>query len=306
MTDIKATAAAIAPFCAAGGLITDCSMAEQTSFRCGGRAAIFAVPSSEEGLASMTAFLSENRVPFMFMGNGSNLLFTDAGYDGVVIKAGPKTMGNIRVDGDTITAGAGASLSRISKKAAAEGLTGLEFASGIPGSLGGAVFMNAGAYGGEMKQVLVSVRSMDLSGNIIERKAEDLGLSYRKSIFQENGEFILSAIIRLERGDRDAIEAKMRDLAAQRTAKQPLSFPSAGSFFKRPEGHFAGKLIEDCGLKGLRVGGAQVSSLHAGFVINCGGASATDVIDLMKVVQETVLDRFGVMLEPEVRIIGSY
>ena len=306
MTDIKATAAAIAPFCAGGGLITDCSMAEQTSFRCGGRAAIFAVPSSEEGLASMTAFLSENKVPLMFMGNGSNLLFTDAGYEGVVIKAGPDTMGDIRVDGDTITAGAGASLSRISKKAAAEGLTGLEFASGIPGSLGGAVFMNAGAYGGEMKQVLVSVRSMDLIGNIIERKAEDLGLSYRKSIFQENGEFILGAVIRLERGDRDTIAAKMRDLAAQRTAKQPLSFPSAGSFFKRPEGYFAGKLIEDCGLKGLRVGGAQVSSLHAGFVINCGGASATDVIDLMKVVQETVLDRFGVMLEPEVRIIGSY
>ncbi|MBR0139424.1 MAG: UDP-N-acetylmuramate dehydrogenase [Firmicutes bacterium] len=280
-------------------------MADQTSFKCGGRAAIFAVPSSEEALAAMIEILENEGFPYMFMGNGSNLLFTDSGYEGAVIKAS-EGLSSISAEGCEISAGAGVSLIRLARQAAALSLTGLEFASGIPGSLGGAVFMNAGAYGGEMKQVLVSVRSMDRQGRIIERSADELDLSYRHSVFSENGEFILSAVIRLSEGDKDAIEARMRELAAQRSAKQPLNLPSAGSFFKRPEGYFAGKLIEDCGLKGLQLGGAQISPLHAGFMVNAGGAAATDVIDLMKVVQETVMDRFGVLLEPEVRIIGRY
>ncbi len=305
MTDFDLLARELAPFCAEDGLRRDCPMGQQTSFRCGGNAAIFALPSSAEGLAEMIGLLKSRQVPYMFMGNGSNLLFTDAGYAGVVIKAGA-AFEEMSVSGREIRAGAGVPLARIARAAASEGLTGLEFASGIPGSLGGAVFMNAGAYGGEMEQVLASVTSMDGSGRLIERKTEELGLSYRRSVFQENGEFILSAVIRLEKGDRDAIEERMRELAAQRSAKQPLNLPSAGSFFKRPEGHFAGRLIEDCGLKGLRVGGAQISPLHAGFVVNCGGATATDVLDLMRVVQETVLDRTGVLLEPEVRIIGEY
>ncbi len=305
MRDISDLSAALRPLCAEGGLIENCSMADQTSFKCGGRAAIFAVPSSEEALAAMIGILEKEGFPYMFMGNGSNLLFADSGYEGAVIKAS-EGLGSLKIDGCEISAGAGVSLVRLARQAAASSLTGLEFASGIPGSLGGAVFMNAGAYGGEMKQVLVSVRSMDRQGRVIERRAEELDLSYRHSVFSGNGEFILSAVIRLEKGDKGAIEARMRELAAQRSAKQPLSLPSAGSFFKRPEGYFAGKLIEDCGLKGLQLGGAQISPLHAGFMVNAEGATATDVIDLMKVVQETVMDRFGVLLEPEVRIIGRY
>lgn len=305
MTDLVKLKQSLQDLCPGGTFIENCNMAEHTSFKCGGSAALFAGLSSEADLAKVMRLLAEEQAPYMFIGNGSNILFTDAGYPGVVIKA-MDGFDRVSFDEDFVTAGAAVPLIRLARLAADKALMGLEFASGIPGSLGGAVFMNAGAYGGEMKNVIVSVRSMDMDGNIIERKGEDLDLSYRHSLFEENGEFILSAVLRLEKGEKEAIEGRMKDLAVARSSKQPLTYPSAGSFFKRPEGYFAGKLIEDSGLKGLQVGGAQVSSLHAGFVINAGGATATDVIDLMKVVQETVMNKYGVMLQPEVRIIGEY
>ena len=195
-------------------------------------------------------------------------------------------------------------LSVISKAVAAEGLSGFEFASGIPGSLGGGVFMNAGAYDGEMKNVLSRVRSVNRKGEIIVRGVNELELSYRHSIFMDNNEIILSAEIELEKGDPEQINAKIADFTQRRITKQPLQYPSAGSFFKRPEGYYAGKLIQDAGLKGVCIGGAMVSPLHAGFIVNTGSATATDIIDLMKVIQETVMEKFSVMLEPEVRIIG--
>lgn len=305
MTDFKMPAEVLRSLLGSGNVIEDCPMAKYTSFKCGGNAALFAVCESEEALGKTLSLIEEKNLPFLFIGNGSNMLFTDAGFPGLVVKLG-EAFEAVSVSGTCITAGAGALLSVISRAAAAEGLTGLEFASGIPGSLGGAVFMNAGAYGGEMKHVLVSVRAMDRKGRVFEIPAEDLDLSYRHSCFEENGMVILSAKLRLEKGDKAAIDAKIKELTLQRTTKQPVAYPSAGSFFKRPEGYFAGKLVQNAGLKGLSVGGAQVSALHAGFVINKGGATATDVIDLMKIVQETVMDKFGVLLEPEVRIIGKY
>ena len=243
-------------------------------------------------------------VPFLVLGNGSNVLFKDGGYHGVVVHIG-EGLDRVRIEGQTVFAEPGVSLAKLSKMAAAEGLSGLEFACGIPGSLGGAVFMNAGAYGGEMKDVLLSVASVNHLGMMKDRKAEDCGLGYRKSIFMENGETILGVKLFLKPGLRSEIEETMRDYNQRRNSKQPVHLPSAGSFFKRPEGYFAGKLIEDAGLKGLQVGGAQVSPMHAGFLVNNGGATAGDVIDLMRVVQETVADRFGVYLEPEVRIVGE-
>lgn len=277
-------------------------MADYTSFRCGGNAKLLLVPETEEQLFSVLKELKEGGERFIVLGNGSNTLFADGLYDGTVIKIGD-ALGEISIDGNIITAGAGALLSRISKAALDASLEGFEFASGIPGSLGGGIFMNCGAYGGEISQVLVSVRSIDEDGNVRERAVSELRLSYRDSIYMHNGETILSAKIRLKPGDKSGIEAKIADFTERRVTKQPIQYPSAGSFFKRPEGSFAGKLIEDAGLKGVQIGGAQVSPLHAGFIINVGGASATDVTDLMKVVQETVMDRYGVLLEPEVRII---
>ena len=243
-------------------------------------------------------------VPFLVLGNGSNVLFKDEGYHGVVIHIG-EGLDRVRIEGQTIFAEPGVSLAKLSKMAAAEGLSGLEFACGIPGSLGGAVFMNAGAYGGEMKDVLLSVASVNHLGMMKDRKAEDCGLGYRRSVYMDNGETILGVKLFLKPGLRSEIEETMRDYNQRRNSKQPVHLPSAGSFFKRPEGHFAGKLIEDAGLKGLQIGGAQVSPMHAGFLVNNGGATAGDVIDLMRVVQETVADKFGVYLEPEVRIVGE-
>jgi UDP-N-acetylmuramate dehydrogenase len=292
--------------------IENCDMSEHTSFRCGGRAAIYLEPETLEELKEAVEAANRESRAFIFMGNGSNMLFAEEGYDGWVISLrGLKDlvlMADSGAEEDQgygyIGADAGCSLSAIAKLALANRLAGFEFASGIPGSLGGAVLMNAGAYGGEMKDVLVSVRTMDIFGRIRDWKAEELELSYRHSCFMDDRtQIIISAVIRLPRGDRADIEAKMKDLAERRREKQPLQYPSAGSFFKRPEGHFAGKLIEDAGLKGLQIGGAQVSDLHAGFIINKDRATATDVIELMHVVQETVLDRFGVRLEPEVQII---
>lgn len=289
----------------AGRVKKDVSMADYCSFRCGGRAAYFCEPADEASAAALLALLKREGADFVVIGNGSNMLFKDSGYKGVVVHIGKaQALSGVSVNGNVITAGAGAMFAAVSREAARAGLSGLEFACGIPGSVGGAVFMNAGAYEQDVKAVLRSVRCAGADGAIKTLPAEELDLSYRHSVFEESGELVLSAEFELQPADPAAIEARMADLTQRRSEKQPLQYPSAGSFFKRPEGHFAGKLIEGSGLKGLKLGGAQVSELHAGFIINAGGATASDVIDLMKVVQETVFNDSGVMLEPEVRIIG--
>ena len=275
-----------------------------TSFRCGGAADLFVTPGSLGELMNVLDLVRTKNIPYLVLGNGSNVLFKDGGYHGVVIRIG-EGMDRVRIEGQTVFAEPGVSLAKLAKMAAEEGLSGLEFACGIPGSLGGAVFMNAGAYDHELKEVLLSVSSINHLGMMKDRKAEDCGLGYRHSIFMENGEVILGVKLFLKPDSRMDISDRMKEYTQRRNSKQPVHLPSAGSFFKRPEGHFAGKLIEDAGLKGLQIGGAQVSPMHAGFIVNNGGATATDVLDLMRVVQETVLDKSGVMLEPEVRIVGE-
>ena len=275
-----------------------------TSFRCGGAADLFVTPGSLGELMNVLDLVRTKNIPYLVLGNGSNVLFKDGGYHGVVIRIG-EGMDRVRIEGQTVFAEPGVSLAKLAKMAAEEGLSGLEFACGIPGSLGGAVFMNAGAYDHELKEVLLSVSSINHLGMMKDRKAEDCGLGYRHSIFMENGEVILGVKLFLKPDSRMDISDRMKEYTLRRNSKQPVHLPSAGSFFKRPEGHFAGKLIEDAGLKGLQIGGAQVSPMHAGFIGNNGGATATDVLDLMRVVQETVLDKSGVMLEPEVRIVGE-
>ena len=286
-------------------LIRNASMKEYTSFKAGGNADLLAIPKSADELRRILAVLSEGNTQYLIMGNGTNLLVRERGYKGVIVKIG-SDIAEIKVNGEKIEAEAGALLSSVAAAALAHELTGFEFASGIPGSLGGAAFMNAGAYGGEMKQVLSEIRTLSRDGSR-ERTltSGEMCYGYRESALMESGELILSVVIQLERGNKKDIAAKMRELAAKRNEKQPVMYPSAGSFFKRPEGFFAGKLIQDAGLMGLRVGGACVSTLHAGFIINDSGASAADIIDLMKKVQETVFIKTGVLLEPEVRIIGE-
>lgn len=280
------------------------SMTAYTSFRAGGEARYLVFPEDESQLLAVLELARSQDVPYYITGNGSNILVRDGGYPGMIIKIADGFSG-IRTEGTKIYAGAGALLSAISKEAARQSLSGLEFASGIPGSLGGAVYMNAGAYDGEMKNVLETARLLDpKSGQIREADAAELELGYRYSKLYETGEIVLGAVMALTPGDPDAIRDKIRDFTERRTTKQPLSYPSAGSFFKRPTGYFAGKLVQDAGLKGLTVGGAQVSTLHSGFVINIGGATATDIISLMHLVQAKVKEQFGVDLEPEVRIIG--
>jgi len=295
---------ALRPLCSINGLIKDCDMSKLSSFKCGGKAAICAYFDEEEKLSKALILLKENNIPFLFLGNGSNVLFSDNGYKGVVIKLSDAFQSYF-VDKEDITAASAMPLIKLSRIAMENSLTGLEFASGIPGSLGGGIYMNAGAYGGELSSVITSVRFMTLDGQIKECLTKDLQFSYRHSLFMENKALILGANLHLQKGDFAQISQKVTDLTKARQEKQPLSYPSAGSFFKRPKGYFAGKLIEDAGLKGLSVGGAEVSSLHAGFIINKGNATASDVLDLMKIVQERVFDCFGVLLEPEVQIIGN-
>lgn len=286
-------------------LVRNAPMKEYTSFKAGGACDLLVLPTCWEDAAAAVCQCANEGIPYMIVGNGSDLLVRDGGYRGVMI-ALREGLSEITVDpSGAVTAEAGALLSVLAKRCAEQSLTGLEFAGGIPGSVGGAVFMNAGAYGGEMKDVLVSVRAMKQNGEIHEIAGPDLKLGYRHSLFQETGEIVVSATLRLTPGNRDKIEETSRDLAKKRNSKQPLQYPSAGSFFKRPEGHFAGKLIQDAGLSGLKLGGARVSPLHAGFIINEGGATATDILRLMEVIQNTVYDQFGVRLEPEVRIVGE-
>ena len=279
-------------------------MSRHTTFRVGGPADVLVTPD-RDGIAAIIKLCRSENVPYTLIGNGSNLLVSDKGVRGVVIEMGEHA-GEIRVTQNEITAQAGALLSKIANTAAKEGLTGMEFAAGIPGSLGGAVVMNAGAYGGEMKDILVSAVVLDENGEEKTLSADELELRYRHSCISEKHYIVLEATIRLQSGDEQEIRLKMKELSEQRQEKQPLQYPSAGSTFKRPEGYFAGKLIMDAGLRGYTVGGAQVSEKHCGFVINKGDATAEDICKLMKDVSEKVQEQFGVVLEPEVKQIGEF
>ena len=280
-------------------------MKNHTTFRVGGPADIFLTPSAEE-LPAVLSVCREERVPVTVIGNGSNLLVGDQGIRGVAICIGSGMRG-IRVDGEKIFLEAGVTLAAAAKQAAKAGLTGLEFASGIPGTFGGAVVMNAGAYGGEMKDVIVSVRVISEDGEILTLSKEELDLSYRHSVIPERGYLVIDGELLLTREkDPDQITERMEELKKKRIEKQPLEYPSAGSTFKRPEGYFAGKLIMDAGLRGFSVGGAAVSEKHCGFVINKGNATAADICALMDEVTRIVKEKYAVTLEPEVKKVGEF
>lgn len=281
------------------------SMSRHTTFRVGGAADYFVEPDTAEALVSVIRLCKNADVPYMILGNGSNLLVGDKGYRGVMLCLG-KNWSEISVEQTRIYAGAGAMLSAVSKRAQQAALTGLEFAAGIPGTVGGAVFMNAGAYGSDMSAVLVGATVLNAEGRIERLSAQELELGYRTSNVEKRGCIVLQAELELRQGDADEIRRKMEELACQRREKQPLEFPSAGSTFKRPVGYFAGKLIQDAGLRGYQVGGAQVSEKHCGFVINRGDATAEDIRVLCRDVQEKVKSEFGVTLELEVRMIGEF
>ena len=272
-----------------------------TTFRIGGEADFMAEPEKPEQIAELVDLCKEENVPFFIMGNGSNLLVSDNGYRGMIIHIA-EGMSRIMVGGTKIIAQAGASLIKVAVTAKQHELTGMEFASGIPGSVGGAVYMNAGAYGGEMKHIISSVKVLDQNGQIYDISGSDMEFGYRHSKAEKDGLVVLEAEFELQTGDAAQIDAEMKRLAESRISKQPLEYPSAGSTFKRPEGYFAGALIEECGLKGKSVGGAQVSVKHAGFVINKGGASCKDVLDLCKHCSDTVFKEKGVKLEMEIRV----
>ncbi len=280
-------------------------MSAHTTFRIGGAADVFADVSSADEIRALINVCRENKYPYMIVGNGSNLLVSDNGIRGLVIHIG-KNMSGVRAEGERIYAEAGALMSAAAAACLENGLTGFEPMSGIPGTIGGGVFMNAGAYGGEMSQVIETVTYLDKTGEIITEECEKLGLGYRKSKFQNGGYVILSCVLKLKSGDKNEIKAAMADYRARRNAKQPVTMPSAGSAFKRPEGYFAGKLIQDAGLRGFRIGGAQISELHSGFIVNTGGAAAVDVDALIRHTQKTVYDKFGVALEPEIRRVGDW
>ncbi|SEH32345.1 UDP-N-acetylmuramate dehydrogenase [Selenomonas sp. KH1T6] len=291
-------------FLQADQLLLEEPMSRQTTFEIGGPADCLIFPQTIEEVCRVVALVREYDLPLTVLGNGSNLLVRDGGIRGVVLKFnGP--MSEMHLEGNHIIAGAGAHLKDVSEFAAASGLTGLEYACGIPGSIGGAIFMNAGAYGGETKDVAYSVKAVAKDGTMKTYSKEELDLGYRHSVFQENGELICEVELALESGDEGEIRQVMADYTQRREAKQPLEMPSAGSTFKRPEGYFAGTLIDQTGLKGLQVGGAQVSTKHAGFVVNAGGATAADVQNLIKEVQRLVFEKHGVKLYPEVRMIGE-
>lgn len=279
-------------------------MALHTTFRVGGPADYFLVPRDGEEIAALRGLCQEKGIPVTVIGNGSNLLVRDGGIRGLVL-ALCGGMDGIEVCGDEIRAGAGVLLSRLAGQAAAQGLSGLEFASGIPGTLGGGIFMNAGAYGGELRTSLKWVRVLMPGGGEEEIPAGQMEMSYRRSRVQRTGEIVLSACFMLTPDEAGAIQARMRELNTRRREKQPLEHGSAGSTFKRPEGYFAGKLIEECGLRGFSVGDAQVSEKHCGFVVNRGRATAAEVLAVIAAVQERVLAVRGVKLEPEVRILGD-
>ena len=280
-------------------------MKNHITFRVGGPADVYVVPKTKEELLQVITCCKAENVPYYIIGNGSNLLVGDKGYRGVVIQIF-KEMNEITCEGNAICAQAGALLSQVAAKALEQSLTGFEFAAGIPGTLGGACVMNAGAYGGEMKDILTAVTVLDQEGNEKIFSAEELELGYRTSCILKKGYIVMRAKIKLKHGEETAIRVRMEELKKQRVEKQPLEYPSAGSTFKRPEGYFAGKLIMDAGLRGYLVGEAQVSEKHCGFVINRGNATAADVRTLMQNVSDIVEEKFGVRLEPEVKMIGEF
>ncbi len=279
-------------------------MADHTTFRIGGPADCFVQLENEQQLKKLQKYLGLAGVPFFVMGNGSNLLVSDAGYRGVLLQIG-SGMSDISVEGCRVVAKAGASLAQVARKALEYGLTGLEFASGIPGTVGGGVVMNAGAYGGEMCQVVTQVNVVNQDGETMELDNETMEFGYRTSVIRHSTFTITEVVFSLEPGDREAIKAKMEELAGRRREKQPLEYPSAGSTFKRPEGNFAGKLIMEAGFRGFQIGGARVSDKHCGFIINTGNATARDVLDVIARIQAGVKDKFHVDLETEIVFIGS-
>ena len=286
-------------------VLVDEPMKRHTTFRIGGPADFFLLPSTVDEVRGILEICREEELPYFILGNGSNLLVSDKGYRGVIIQL-DRNFSNISVEGNEICASSGALLSQIAAAARNASLTGFEFAGGIPGTLGGAVFMNAGAYGGELKDVLKEAVVMTEQGEILTLPVEKLDMGYRTSRIKKAGYLVLEARLVLEQGDMDKIRDITKDLTEKRVSKQPLEYPSAGSTFKRPEGYFAGKLIMDAGLRGYQVGHAQVSEKHCGFVINKGNATAADVLTLIENVREKVQEQFGVTLEPEVKFLGEF
>lgn len=280
-------------------------MSSHTTFRVGGEAEVFINIQSTEQLQKLIPYFNEVGIPYFIMGNGSNLLVGDKGYRGVILRLGSR-MNGIRLDGNRLTVQAGALMSQIARTACEHSLTGFEFASGIPGTIGGGVVMNAGAYDGELKQVISCVRVMNGEGELLELSNADMEFGYRTSVIKKRPFIVVEAELVLAPGRQEEIAAKMEELNGRRRQKQPLEYPSAGSTFKRPEGYFAGKLIMDAGLRGYSVGGACVSEKHCGFVINKNHASAADVAEVIAEVQERVKDRFGVTLETEVIFLGDF
>lgn len=286
-------------------VLKDEPMKKHTTFRVGGNADYFVMPQNASEIRNIVTLCKHAEIPYYILGNGSNLLVSDTGYRGVIIQI-YKEMNDIQVEGDKIKVQAGALLSRVGNIALEAELTGFEFAAGIPGTVGGAVVMNAGAYGGEMRDIIVNATVLTQDGDIVTINKEDLELGYRTSVIAKKGYIVLEAEYQLQKGDKEAIRAKMDELKVQRVTKQPLEYPSAGSTFKRPEGYFAGKLIQDAGLRGFQVGGAQVSEKHCGFVINKDQATAADIMELMRQVSEKVMQEFGVKLEAEVKALGEF
>lgn len=279
-------------------------MKKHTSFRVGGPAKVFLTVHSEEILSKILLALKERNLPYFVLGNGSNLLVSDSGYEGVMIYLGEE-FSDVEVKENRIEAGAAAFLGKVARRALDAGLAGLEFAAGIPGSLGGGIVMNAGAYGGELSQVVTRVRAMNQMGKVVILEKNELLMGYRTSIFKMQPFVVLSVTMELQKGDKEEISAKMKEYTKARIEKQPLEYPSAGSTFKRPKGYFAGKLIMDAGLRGFCVGDAQVSEKHCGFVINKGNATASDIRTLMSEVAKIVKEKFDVELEPEVILLGE-
>lgn len=287
-----------------GIVLKDEPLKNHTYFKIGGPAGILAEPEDTEDLKTVLKLVKKHGIDCFIIGNGTNLLVSDEGFKGAIVKIGDK-FNYFERNENKVTAGAGVLLSTLAKFIAKEGLAGFEFASGIPGCLGGAVYMNAGAYGGEMKQVVKSVKCIDFDGNICEFSNEDMEFTYRHTKITDSEYIVIEAELELEYGDKDEIMSVIKDLNEKRTSKQPLNLPSAGSTFKRPVSGYASKLIEDAGLKGLRYKGAMVSDKHSGFIVNCDNACCNDVLDLMRIVISTVYDKFGIRLEPEIKILGT-
>lgn len=280
-------------------------MSKHTTFRVGGEAACMIYVQTEEEIRKLVSYLNQIEEDYFMLGNGSNILVGDKGYRGIIIKFG-RQMEEIQVDGERMTIKAGALLPKVAVTAKEHGLTGLEFAAGIPGSIGGAIVMNAGAYDGEMKQIVESVRIIDRNGEILTLDNDAMEFGYRTSVVKDRPYIVLEVVLRLQPGDKEAIGARLEELAALRKSKQPLEYPSAGSTFKRPEGYYAGKLIMDAGMRGYRIGGAQVSDKHCGFIVNVNKATAADIKEVIEEVQERVKKRFHVSLEPEVILLGDF